>query len=74
MLLQIVGSSSLADCPLEGPMESLTASPPAPTTRPSGTPDVVLSPSEPIVIVVGLIAVVTTLAFMLLATIGNAPL
>lgn len=74
VLLQIAGSSSLERFPLENLMDSSTAQTPygMPIIRITGPCDDGLPPTEPIVIILALLAVVTGLAFSLLSTIGPA--
>lgn len=59
VLLQISGGGSRERIPLENDMDSAT------TSRHSGVP---------IVLILALLTVVTTMAFLLLSTIGAAPL
>lgn len=74
MLLQIAGTSSIERFPLKNLVDSSTALTPygVPIIRITGPCDDRLSPTEPIVVSLALLATVTGLAFRLLSTIGSA--
>ena len=74
VLLQILGSGSLERFPLENLVDSTIAlpHPGTPGIRITGPLEDGLPPTQPIVIIMTLLAVVTALAFSLLSTIGSA--